>query len=169
MKLMNKKIFLIMAVMLATIFVSCDEDQDPGQTAVMQLSNEWWAQIYVPDGSGGLTDLGLGYLHFLTSGTAANTADSMFVDDFGSLLELKAKVACNVNDLTFTTNGTPVRERYTDGTVIIENGRVFIDGGRSTSGVVVDSLYFEAEFDWDPGQVYIVAGHGRTGFLEDEH
>lgn len=148
---------------------SCENEIDPGKTAVMKLSNEWWAQLYVPDGSGGLIDTENGYHKFMTSSTAANSADSLFVDDFGDFLELKAKVACSTSDLTFTTNGTAVLERYTDGTVIIENGRVFIKEGKSTSGVVVDSIYFEAEFDWDPGQIYVVAGHGRTGFAEDEH
>ena len=101
-----KKIFVILGAILVTGLSSCENDIDPGQTAVMKLSNEWWAQIYIPDGSGGLTNLDLGYQHFLTSGTSSGTPDSLFVDDFGSLLELKAKVACNINDLTFTTNGT---------------------------------------------------------------
>ncbi|MDH4298685.1 MAG: hypothetical protein OEV74_20605 [Cyclobacteriaceae bacterium] len=164
-----KQILILIAVGVVFVLASCETDIDPGQNAVVKMSNEWWGQIYVPDGSGGLEDIGLGYQHLLTSSTASGTADSMFIDDFDGLLELKAKVACNVNDLTFTTNGETVVERYTDGTVIIGNGRIFIDGGKSTTGVKVDSIYFEAEFDWDPGQIYVVAGHGRTGFLEDEH
>ncbi|MDH4089666.1 MAG: hypothetical protein OEV24_04330 [Cyclobacteriaceae bacterium] len=164
-----KQILILIAVGVVFVLASCETDIDPGQNAVVKMSNEWWGQIYVPDGSGGLEDIGLGYQHLLTFSTASGTADSMFIDDFDGLLELKAKVACNVNDLTFTTNGETVVERYTDGTVIIGNGRIFIDGGKSTTGVKVDSIYFEAEFDWDPGQIYVVAGHGRTGFLEDEH
>lgn len=158
-----------MGVALVLGLASCENEVDPGQNAVKQMSNEWWGQIYVPDGSGGLEDIGEGYQHLLTSSTASGTADSIFIDDFDGLLQLKAKVACSVSDLTFTTNGAAVTERYTDGTVVIGNGKIIIDGGRSTSGVVVDSIYFEAEFDWEPGQVYILAGHGRTGFLEDEH
>jgi hypothetical protein len=164
-----KKILILIGVGVVFFLSSCENEITPGQNAVVKLSNEWWGQIYVPDGSGGLEDIGLGYQHLLTSSTSSGTADSIFVDDFDGLLELKAKVSCNVNDLTFTTNGVAVTERYTGGTVVIGNGRVIIDGGRSTSGVKVDSIYFEAEFDWDPGQIYVVAGHGRTGFLEDEH
>jgi hypothetical protein len=163
-----KKIFLIIGVALATGLASCENEIEPGQNALMKMSNEWWGQIYVPDGNGGLTDAGYGYQHFLTSNTSSGTSDSLFVDDFDNFFELKAKVACDINTLTFTTNGTPVRERYTDGTVIIENGKIIINGAKSATGVTVDSLYFEAEFDWDPGQVYIVAGHARTGFLEDD-
>ncbi len=164
-----KKIFVIVSAVLVFSLAACDSDLDPGQNAVMKMSNEWWAQLYIPDGSGGLIDLGYGYVQYLTSGTASGTADSLFVDDFGTLLELRAKVFCNVNNMTFTTNGTPVKERYTGGTVAITNGKILPNAGKSASGVVVDSLYFEAEFDWDPGQTYVVAGHARTGFLEDEH
>jgi hypothetical protein len=164
-----KKIILLLSVCLSGLLFSCENEVDPGQNSLMKMSNEWWGQVYVPDGAGGLTDIGLGYQHYLTSNTASGTADSLFVDDFDGALELKAKVACNINDLSFTTNGVAVRERYTDGTVAISNGKIFIEGGKSTSGVVVDSIYFEAEFDWDPGQIYVIAGHGRTGFEEDEH
>jgi hypothetical protein len=166
---MKKAIYFVLVVLVPTVLASCDSDVDPGQNALVKMSNEWWAQIYVPDGSGGIEDAGYGYHKFMTSNTASGTADSLFVDDFGDFFELKAKVACNVNDLTFTTNGQEVRERYSDGTVIIQNGRVLLGAGKSTSGVKVDSIYFEAEFDWDPGQIYIVAGHARTGFNEDEH
>jgi Lipid-binding putative hydrolase len=164
-----KKIFLIAGVALLIGLTSCENEIDPGQNSLMKMSNEWWGQIYVPNGSGGLTDIGQGYQHLLTSNTSSGTSDSLFVDDFNGLLQLKAKVACNINDLTFTTNGVTVLERYTEGTVVIGNGRIYQDGGKSTSGVKVDSIYFEAEFDWDPGQIYVIAGHGRTGFDEDEH
>lgn len=164
-----KKIYLIMCVAAVIGLTSCENEIDPGQNSLMRMSNEWWGQIYVPDGNGGLTDIGQGYQHLLTSNTASGTSDSLFIDDFDGLLELKAKVACNLNNLTFTTNGVAVLERYTEGTVVIGNGKIILDGGKSTSGVKVDSIYFEAEFDWDPGQLYVVAGHGRTGFLEDEH
>jgi hypothetical protein len=82
---------------------------------------------------------------------------------------LKARVAVNPAELTFGNAGEPVTEVYSDGSVIINNGKVLKLQGHSTSGVKVDSIYFEVEFDWDPGVTYIIAGHGRTGFEEDEH
>lgn len=164
-----KKIFLIYALMAGMVLSACDSDQDPGGNSLVLMSNEWWAQIYVPDGNGGLIDIGEGYQHLLTSNTASASADSLFVDDFDGLLELKAKVACDAGTLTFHNDDEPVEERYTGGWVVINNGKILQNKGKSTSGVVVDSIYFEAEFDWDPGQVYVLAGHARTGFAEDEH
>lgn len=164
-----KRIFILLSVCMSLVLVGCDSDVEPGGTKVEKLSNEWWGQIYVPDGSGGLTDVGVGYQHYMTYSTASNLADSIFVDDFNGLLQLKAKVACNTGAMSFSSNGTAVRERYTDETVTISNGKIITNGAHSTSGVQVDSIYFEAEFSWEPGQVYIIAGHGRTGFNEDEH
>jgi hypothetical protein len=164
-----KKITIIIAAIFTGVLVGCENEVEPGQNSLVKMSNEWWGQIYGFDANGDLEDMGYGYQHFLTSNTASGSSDSLFVDDFGDFFELKAKVACNANDLSFTTNGTAVLERYSDGTVIIENGKVIIDGGQSTTGVKVDSIYFEAEFDWDPGTKYIVAGHARTGFAADEH
>jgi hypothetical protein len=168
---MKRNLYFLLIVLAPLALGSCENEIEPGQTAVMKLSNEWWGQVYVTDGSGGLTpdDDIVGYQHLLTSSTASATADSLFVDDLDGEMELKAKVACNVNDLSFTTNGTSVLERYTDRTVTISNGRVFIGGGRSTSGVKVDSIYFEVEFSDELGTTYAVAGHGRTGFDADEH
>lgn len=165
-----KKIKILLLAIVALAILGCENEIEPGGTKVQKLSNEWWGQLYVVDtGNGELTDLGIGYIKYLTFSTASNRADSMFIDDLGELLELKAKVGCNTRNLTFNTNGTAVLERYTDGTVIIANGKVLPKAGRSTSGVVVDSIYFEAVFDWDPTTTYAVAGHARTGFAEDEH
>jgi hypothetical protein len=165
-----KKIILIISAVCASALIGCENEVEPGGTPVMKLSNEWWVRLLVEDGSGGYDDAyDLGYLHFLTSSTASNSADSILMDDFNEVIQLKAKVACNVSDLTFGNGTTAVNERYTDGTVIINNGKIFERQGLSSSGVEVDSIYFEAEFDWDLGQVYIIAGHGRTGFPEDQH
>lgn len=164
-----KKLILIIAAAFTCILSGCENDIDPGQTNVMKLSNEWFVHLLVEDGNGGYEDIyEVGYFRILTSSTASPTADSIFVDDFGAVAELKAKVACNPKDLTFGNSGTPVLERYTDGEVFINNGKVYEGLGSSITGVTVDSLYFEVQFDWDPGQVYIIAGHGRTGFIEDE-
>lgn len=165
-----KKILLITCIALTFGLTACDEDQDPGKNDLMEMSNEWWVHLLVEDGSGGYEDIyQQGYFRFLTSNTASNKADSIFVDDFGDVAELRAKVAVDAASLTFGNGSEPVLERYTDGSVIINNGKIFPNQGLSTSGVKVDSIYFEVEFDWDPGTTYIIAGHGRTGFAEDEH
>ncbi len=61
-------------------------------------------------------------------------------------------------------------ELITEGTVTVSNGKILENAGRAWgSGTVVDSIYFEAEFDWDPGVIYTFGGHERTGFDEDDN
>jgi hypothetical protein len=37
------------------------------------------------------------------------------------------------------------------------------------SKAVTDSIYFEAEFSDDPGEIYQLAGYRRTRWHEDDH
>ncbi|HYG01340.1 MAG TPA: lipid-binding protein [Chryseosolibacter sp.] len=166
---MKKLYFLILGASLLFLS-SCENEIEPGENPLMEMSNEWWVHLLADDGSGELVDVyHVGYFRMLTSSTASNSADSIFVDDFGDVAELRAKVAVNASNLSFTNGDEPVLERYTDGEVIIKNGKILPDVGRSSSGVQVDSIYFEVEFDWDPGTQYVIAGHARTGYTEDEH
>ncbi len=41
--------------------------------------------------------------------------------------------------------------------------------GKTKSGNPVDSIYMEAVFSDDPGNKYVISGHQRTGFFEDEY
>ena len=54
-------------------------------------------------------------------------------------------------------------------TVKFYEGKVITGGGMSKSGVVVDSIYLKVEFSDDPGVIYEIKGHQRTGFFEDEY
>ncbi|MGG7036957.1 MAG: lipid-binding protein, partial [Flavobacterium sp.] len=75
--------------------------------------------------------------------------------------------AKDFKNLTFA--GEPESdEMYTGSKVTVSNGKILKNAATSFGGHVVDSIYFEAEFDWDPGIVYKFSGHKRTGFKEDE-
>ena len=166
---MKRIINYIVPVFFLVTVLSCKlEDPEIEFTPIGKMANEWHYQLLIDDGSGNFIDpYNGGYNPMFTTNTAANTPDSMWIDDDGSWAEIRAKVAINVSDMTFS-NSTIVTERYTDGTVLISNGKILEGAAKSFSGVTVDSIYFEAEFDWDPGTTYILAGHQRTGFLEDE-
>lgn len=156
-------IFLSLTFLLS--FVSCDEggDPDPGSTSAVEFAGDWFLIGYFPDNT---IAYGGSYNTYSLYNTAADNGD-FWIDDHGSFFEIKTKVSSN--ELTF--QGEPnAPELYTEGTVTVTNGKLIKKGGKASgSKTVVDSLYFEAEFDWDPGTVYKFSGHKRTGFLEDEH
>lgn len=162
-----KRIKLIATLFTLTAFAfSCDEggDLDPGGTATQDFAGDWYITGYLDDGT---IAFGGDYELFSTYNAASND-ENFWIDDHESFFEIKTKVQANLSNLTFA--GLPNSpELYTDGTVTVSNGQIIKNGALSAAGHVVDSIYFEAEFDWDPGVVYVFGGHKRTGFLEDEN
>ncbi len=159
---------LILSFILALTLTSCDEGGEPniGGTVTQKFSGDWYIIALEPDG---VTPAYGGDYNLYSTYNAASNDENFWIDDHDSWMEIKTKVqATDLKNLTFS--GKPDSEElYTEGTVTVTNGKILKDAATSFGGHVVDSIYFEAEFDWDPGTVYKFAGHKRTGFKEDEH
>jgi len=163
---------IIVALFVVTAAVSCDDqgydDYNPGSTPTQALNGEWFIDISDADGN------------VLVQHTLHKTFDTndgngtMYLsdrtgpgpDDFSGYY-LESKVQTDVPNLTFSVTDA---ENVSDGSVVtITNGKILKGAGHSKTGVVTDSIYFEGEFDYDPGNKIIFAGHRRTGFAEDEY
>jgi len=154
-------------MMVFVTFTSCDkvEDLNVGGTSVESMSGDWWVVALNTDGV--TPAYGGDYEHFTTYNTAANDG-GLWLDDNDNWMEIKSKVTANVDAFTFT--GEPnALELYTNGTVTVSNGKITKKSYTTASNTLVDEIYFEAEFDWDPGTTYVFKGHKRTGFVEDEN
>lgn len=79
---------------------------------------------------------------------------------------LETKLDVNTKDLTFSI--TDAINTADGSKVKVTEGKIIKNAAKSKTGVVVDSIYFKAEFDYEPGVKYIHAGHRRTGFEEDD-
>lgn len=158
--------FAITTLLSATL-VSCDEtgDTDAGGTRTEKFAGDWHIIGFEPDGA--TPAFGGGYNLYSTYNASSND-ENFWIDDHASFFEIKTKVqATSFSDLTF--NGAEFSENLASGdTIHVSNGKILQKAAHSFGGHVVDSIYFEAEFSWDPGVVYKFAGHKRTGFLEDE-
>ncbi len=170
MKHIKKLSFLLLGLALVTSFVSCDTDDDAVADAsgivIEEVTGDWWVIALEPDGE--TPAYGGDYVKLSTYATAANNTN-FWLDDYGSWMELKAKSTLDLTSLAFSSEpDTP--ELITGGTVTITNG-VFTEGSFTTPGsnTVVDEIYFEAEFDWDPGTFYVFKGYKRTGKPVDEN
>ena len=157
----------ILVLFVATNLTSCDQvgDTDAGGTSVEQMSGDWWIIALEPDGS--TPAFGGDYEQFTTSNTADDNGD-MWIDDHGHWMEIKTKVTTNLNAMTFAGE-TEAEELYGPAKVTVTNGKIIRDAVTVASKDVVDSIYFEAEFDWEPGTVYKFAGHKRVDHAENDH
>jgi hypothetical protein len=172
-----KKIILF-ALGISVALLSCEQD-DPniGQTATKDLAGEWYV-TYTVDG----TDL-IGHAPIITSNTAANLPTEILITDYvepnataGNFWSYKVKAQVDPAAKEFTATEVVSSALY-DGDpynikVNVLNGKVIKNGGHSRTGVVVDSIYFELQFEDDSpafGTTYVVSGHKRTGFTADDY
>lgn len=153
------------AVIILLFSVSCTKKlEDPGATATVTMSNEWWVTLALPDG----TDLLGGHVLFSTYNTSQNVADSLWLDDLEHAYDFKCKVLANPTNLTFATDSS--QNEYYDIRVHIENGKIIPNGGKGYStGYIVDSIYMEAKFSDDPTTTYIISGVARSRWAQDDY
>lgn len=173
---MKKLTLYTLLLCVALVWTGCQEDPEPGGTATQDVAGEWWVNYYVDGGSGNLTNVGGGYSKVMTFNTAANTASNIWVSDVGNFWDFQVKVDYNANSKTFSAS--EAQNVSYDSKVTVEEGKFLLGKGTSTSGVKTDSIYFVVSFSDETDAAdaptpyatkVIVAGHRRTGFLEDEH
>ena len=153
---------VIIVLIFGTAFIgACSKNlPDTGATTAVKVANEWW--VTVDDGTGPGDPVKIA-----TYNTASNP-DSIWIDDFGgNVWDMKFKVKVDLANFTFATQKSQ-NQNYNI-TVAIANGKILSKAAKSKSGNITDSIYMEAEFSDDPGTKYIIAGHARTEFSEDEY
>nr|WP_322625165.1 lipid-binding protein [uncultured Flavobacterium sp.] len=170
MKIFNiKSCALALTIALSATLISCEEDgyadYNPGGDAAQSMSGEWYINIY-DEASGDIQ------VENALHRTYGDNNGGLWISDRANATQfygwwLESTVSINTSDLTFSGNDRP--NFADDSEVTITEGKIIKGGGHSTTGVVVDSIYFKGVFNYDPGTTLIFAGHGRTGFEEDEH
>lgn len=182
-------IFGISILALLTLAACKRTLPSPGQTMAQNAAGNWW--VTLKHGSTPIAP----YFFLATYNTAANTTDSIWVDD--DLQSLNAFFQTNAQDsLLYYTWGIPnssfkvkaglqytglgfsgsdLENQYWSGDttssemVSIFNGRIFPKGTTSRTGVRTDSIYFQAVFSKNPVDTFVISGYERTGQIDDDN
>lgn len=173
-----KKILYFAALLLTMTFATSCEKEKIGGTATEALAGDWYVTIDAADENGnvveGLEDpFGKGRIHVATFNTAANTADKLYVTDFGDFWGFKVRTNSDVNALTFSTAGAVANESY-DCNVTITDGKILPKAGKQNNGSAADSIVFYVSFDDDPYPAaygyakYKVSGVRYSGLEEND-
>jgi len=175
---MKNKIALLLVLLFVVTFTSCTKlyewnkpkGPEVEYSVTWPINGEWWVTLNLDDGDGNLGDwYGVGTFKLMTYNTSANSADTVWITDGGDAWDFKGKIPCNVESKTFGHNTDSIQNTSYDIRMIIKNGKILEDAGKSTSGITTDSIYFEVVFGDDPTTTYYIWGVRRTGFTEDEH
>lgn len=164
-----KKYMILLLVSLAFTFVACDNDTEPGGTAVEKMAGDWWVTVNAfIDGKEVEDPFGAGHLQISTYNTASNSETEMWLDDLGNFWEYKLKVNVNYATRTFSTTGFVDNVTY-ESKVKITDGKVLEKAATTPSGMPADSIVYMVQFDDDEdGLTYKVSGFRRTGFPADD-
>lgn len=83
-----KKYMILLLASLAFTFVACDNDTEPGGTAVEKMAGDWWVTVNAfIDGKEVEDPFGAGHLQMSTYNTASNSETEMWLDDLGNFWE----------------------------------------------------------------------------------
>lgn len=172
-----KSAYLILSIVFAITFTSCDEGGEPdaGATSTVEMSGDWYVQAFV-DG-----EMAADYFKMTSYNTAANDGTEIWLDDNKNFYYFKFKNPINLTGLSFSGSDLAssvvdddpdtedVIETY-DINVTVTNGIIVKKGATAPSGTTVDKISYDIVFSDDPdGTIYHIEGYKRTGFLEDEH
>lgn len=109
---------------------------------------------------------------FRAFNTSYNTKDTVWVKLGASssayTFGLLGKALCIPTAATFNiTNGKNTIYPLTPSFTILE-GKVLLGQAKVPSGTPCDSVYMKFQTARDPGKTFILKGHRKTGFYEDE-
>jgi hypothetical protein len=167
-----KKIYIYLLALISTagLLSACEKDEpEVGYTAIGKAAGEWWVTYQVETSPGVFEDQA-GYVPLLSYNTSDNAPNQIWLD-VAIFRPFKSKSGFDGSTMSFSAADAPslVQRTGNNFTVKVTEGKVILGGGLSQTKVPTDSIYFRAEFSYEPGTIYHISGHRRTGFLEDEY
>jgi len=129
------------------------------------MSGEWWVEYYdESDISEPITN----FTALLTYNTSDNSNSQIWIDDH--TWPFKSKATIDYAGKTFTETASAENLEDAGTFVKILEGKVLKNAAHTQTGNIVDSIFLRVEFlDDDPGVIYQIRGHMKSGFIEDEY
>lgn len=152
---------LIPVLIVAFTMSACSKKSDVRYTATYKMAGEWFIKFY--ESGKAVTN----YHKIISYNTADPSTNQIWVDDL-NFQPFKAKFDVDYSNLAFKVATGVANAANAGKTIKVLEGKVLPAAGHSKTGVVVDSIYMKLEFSEEPGTIYEIKGHQRTGFFEDE-
>jgi len=172
---MKRSLFVLLAA-ISIGLVSCSKDEGIADNpTTVTLNKEWYVRVQGPVTTSNYSIFSTRTLIIVetvdTLGTQQSRTlkDTMILDDHNQLNpSFRSNVRIDAPSRTFGAGQYKNWNTTTD-SLIVKEGKMIKDGGRSRSGRVVDSIYIKYAFRSAPAVEYQLKGHARSGYVEDEY
>jgi hypothetical protein len=164
---MIKNIFKILGagILPVILFTACTKKPDVENTVAVKMAGEWFVEYFEDANPTVPLDH---HSILLTYNTSDPNSGQIWVDD-ENFWPFKSKVNVDFGGMSFNATDNAANAAVAGESVKIFEGKVLPKAGFSKTGNQVDSIYLRVEFSDDPGNIYQIRGHLRTGFFEDEY
>jgi len=163
-----KRFLFLMIVAASVVLYSCSKDEVIVQQTTTTLAKHWFVRMQGPVSTSNYSLFSTRTHNLVDSVTTKISTDTLSLDDHNLLSPtFRSNVKIDVNALSF--KAAQYRNWHSSDSLIVKEGKIFINGGRSRTGNTVDSIYLKVAFRSAPATDYIIKGHGRTGLLADEY
>ena len=157
---------ILVAGTLPVLFLTaCTEKPDVENTEAVKMAGEWFVEYFEDANPTVPLDH---HSILLTYNTAEPKSGQMWIDD-PNFWPFKSKVNVDFGSMNFNATDNAANAELAGESIKLYEGKVIPKAGFSKTGNQVDSIYLRVEFSDDPGTIYQVRGHFRTGFFEDEY
>lgn len=179
---------IILFSVCAVSFLSCETYSDPkvDYSPIFPISGEWRVRITNMN-TNALVSTSM--YTFGTYNTSDNATNQMWLRTTSAIptfapvttipRTIKAKISCDVANLSFSTTTTTQNTAVTAfsalypmnsvvDTLVITEGKITLNSVDMPSGVKSDRIYFKLTKTKAPGVTYLVEGYRRTLWNEDE-
>ncbi len=165
--------YITVAMLLSMGIFSCTEEYKINNSATVNMSGEWWVEIFAED------DTTLLYAFedlegsFFTSNTSADINTEILLNlpagPFGPFA-FKLKAPINYATTSFVNTANLLNLNDSTPSITVHEGNIFKNAATAPSLHSTDSIRLVVEYvDGDPGVKYIFKGYKDTGWPEDRH
>ncbi|MGV3587957.1 MAG: lipid-binding protein [Adhaeribacter sp.] len=176
-----KNIKIAFLGLMALTAMSCETlpDQEVETSAVYPIAGEWLTHVYTTTNGGTTMGPAVGATATNALGTlfafrTYNTSDNVNNQAWLRLgttqaVAILGKATVDVNALTISGSDIPNTATGKAGkTFTIQEGKVMLSASKQPSGATADSIYVRYTSTFD-NSTYIITGHRRTAWAEDEY
>ncbi|MCO5247399.1 MAG: hypothetical protein M9887_00395 [Chitinophagales bacterium] len=177
----KKSLLIISALLLVSLFNSCEKEYEAPVSNVVDMSGRWWIQLWLDTDGDGVLNHDNDYLYldyadtgfdFTTSNDAANSKDSLWLVD-NAIWPFQSKIAVNTETKEFVKGDyisiIPSQDPSVVELVTSIEGKIIPKGATSLIGKKVDSIFFKVEFADSPGDVFYYSGIKYTGQPDEDY